>query len=191
MARKIIVGLLALVIISLGAFAYFQTKKKTSGDKELAKEDIPTAPASEPEPAPQTETKDASNLPPPVEEAPAPSAGTGHFEISVPYADQAAIDLAASMDNISNSAREKKIRAAFAEKGSNAAKYVKIKSLRCKDTICKMDAVATKDADGLQFQNAIVEVVKKNPWIGNKIDVTTAKDNPREGRFVFFHELAK
>lgn len=190
MARKIIIGLLAAVIIALGAFAYFQTKKKMASDKELATSDVPASPlpvaepeASEPNPSGLPESS--------TETAPSPSAGTGHFEIPVPYADQAAADMAASLDNISNAEREKRVRAAFTEKGSDAAKYVKIKSLKCRDTICTMDAVATKDADGLQFQNAIVDVVRANPWIGNKIDVTTPRDNPREGRFIFFHEIAK
>jgi hypothetical protein len=196
MARKIVIGVLAAALVALGVVAYIKTKSKMAQDRELTHDDVP---ASDKVPETANELPLAENETDspaaPAESAPAVSktvrAGTGHFEISVPYEGNEARDKASSLDDISNSEREKRIRAVFAEKGSATAKYVKIKSLSCRDTICTMDAEATPGTDGESFQNSIVDAVRNNPWIGNKIDVTTPSNDSRRGRFVFFHELAK
>ncbi len=195
MPRKIIIGLLAVLVAGLGTFAYMQANKRPSSAMPLTPKGVSPIETSQVADPDAREPAEASPSPPPDLKSPAQAAekkaGTGHFEIYVPYADQAANDLASSMDDLSKSVREKKLRAAFAAKDQVAAKYVKINSLSCRETICTIDAEAKNNATGLQFQNAIVEVLRHEPWIGNMIDITTPIDDPRRGRFVFYREMPK
>jgi len=86
--------------------------------------------------------------------------------------------------------REQKLWDLFQAKDSELARHVKVQSIQCTEAVCTVVA-ESKDGNVENFHASLFAIIDNEPWVGNKIDVTTFDDIGLRVRSIFFHEFAK
>lgn len=200
MQKPIIAGLLVMAALGVGGYVYMNSKKSPASDERLISKELDhpleaESPQQNPSNQGHSEVSEAeqTKIKPELEHEDAKKgleAASGHFEISIPVNERLESGQNYKFAELTDRGREKQIWKILRSKDAATRDAASISSVQCHGKVCSLKAKA-KGSDNRAFQSAMADLARQHPWLGNKIDVTTPIDDPTQGKFVYFLEIAK